>query len=115
MLNFPIHERHSTVVHLRVHLENGHRVYFHEEKVRVRTLVPQDTTLIAFFNPYQDDEFAKTLFYQQVPKYYTWNVGSKKCAHRKAGQTVPDSQATKPVMHLAMCTMSILIILNTFT
>ncbi|GFV54536.1 ATP-dependent DNA helicase [Trichonephila clavipes] len=28
ILSFPIHERHPTVVHLAVHLENGQRVYF---------------------------------------------------------------------------------------
>ncbi|GFV41445.1 ATP-dependent DNA helicase [Trichonephila clavipes] len=28
ILSFPIHERHPTVVHLAVHLENGKRVYF---------------------------------------------------------------------------------------
>ncbi|GBM15173.1 hypothetical protein AVEN_274894-1 [Araneus ventricosus] len=26
--DFPIHERHPTVIHLSVHLENGQRVYF---------------------------------------------------------------------------------------
>ncbi|GFT93446.1 ATP-dependent DNA helicase [Trichonephila clavipes] len=28
ILSFPIHERHPTVIHLAVHLENGQRVYF---------------------------------------------------------------------------------------
>jgi hypothetical protein len=28
MFSFPIHERHPTVVHLAVRLENGQRVYF---------------------------------------------------------------------------------------
>lgn len=27
IFSFPIHERHPTVVHLAVHLENGQRVY----------------------------------------------------------------------------------------
>jgi hypothetical protein len=28
ILEFPIHERYPTVVHLSVHLENGQRIYF---------------------------------------------------------------------------------------
>ncbi|EFN71667.1 hypothetical protein EAG_00462, partial [Camponotus floridanus] len=31
IFSFPIHERHPTVVHLAVHLENGQRVYFTAE------------------------------------------------------------------------------------
>ncbi|GBO39812.1 hypothetical protein AVEN_45311-1 [Araneus ventricosus] len=31
IFNFPIHERHPTVIHLSVHLENGQRVYFRTE------------------------------------------------------------------------------------
>ncbi|GFS85135.1 ATP-dependent DNA helicase [Trichonephila clavipes] len=33
ILSFPIHERYPTVVHLVVHLENGHRVYFTADNV----------------------------------------------------------------------------------
>ncbi|GFU99553.1 ATP-dependent DNA helicase PIF1 [Trichonephila clavipes] len=33
ILSFPIHERHPTVVHLAVHLENGQRVYFTADNV----------------------------------------------------------------------------------
>ncbi|GFX48926.1 uncharacterized protein LOC104236095 [Trichonephila clavipes] len=45
ILSFPIHERHPTVVHLVVHLENGQRVYFTADNVRARELVPPATTL----------------------------------------------------------------------
>ena len=36
IFSFPIHERHSTVVHLAVHLENGQRVYFMAENAAQR-------------------------------------------------------------------------------
>jgi hypothetical protein len=49
ILSFPIHERHPTVVHLPVHLENGQRVYFTTENVRERAATPPPTTLTAFF------------------------------------------------------------------
>ncbi|GBL95388.1 hypothetical protein AVEN_208314-1, partial [Araneus ventricosus] len=36
------------------------------------------------------DEFASTLLYNQVPKYYTWNNGNKTWQFRKQGQVVPE-------------------------
>ncbi|GFS64754.1 ATP-dependent DNA helicase [Trichonephila clavipes] len=83
ILSFPIHERHPTVIHLAVHLENGQRVYFTADNVRARALVPPATTLTAFYSLCQDDLFAKTLLYSEVPKFYTWNASTKKFQHRK--------------------------------
>ncbi|GBP88777.1 Proton-coupled amino acid transporter-like protein CG1139 [Eumeta japonica] len=37
ILSFPIHERHPTVVHLAVHLENGQRVYFTADNVLLKS------------------------------------------------------------------------------
>ncbi|GFV21990.1 ATP-dependent DNA helicase [Trichonephila clavipes] len=82
ILSFPIHERHPTVVHLAVHLENGQRVYFTADNVRARALVPPATTLTAFYSLCQDDLFAKTLLYSEVPKFYTWNASTKKFQRR---------------------------------
>ena len=48
ILDCPIHERHPTVVHLAVHLENGQRVYFTEDNLRERINEPPRTTLTAF-------------------------------------------------------------------
>jgi hypothetical protein len=67
ILSFPIHERHPTVVHLPVHLENGQRVYFTTENVRERAATPPPTTLTTFFSLCQTDTFAKTLLYSEVP------------------------------------------------
>ncbi|GFX56830.1 ATP-dependent DNA helicase [Trichonephila clavipes] len=83
ILSFPIHERHPTVVHLVVHLENGQRVYFTADNVRARALVSPATTLTAFYSLYQDDLFAKTLLYSEVPKFYTGNASTKKFQRRK--------------------------------
>ncbi|GFW35042.1 ATP-dependent DNA helicase [Trichonephila clavipes] len=88
ILSFPIHERHPTVIHLAVHLENGQRVYFTADNVRARALVPPATTLIAFYSLCQDDLFAKTLLYSEVPKFYTWNASTKKFQRRKRGKAV---------------------------
>ncbi|GFT79634.1 ATP-dependent DNA helicase [Trichonephila clavipes] len=81
ILSFPIHERHLTVVHLAVHLENGQRVYFTAENVGARALVPSATTLTAFYSLYQDDLFDKTLLYSEVPKFYTDALGRLYTVH----------------------------------
>ena len=41
ILDFFIHERHPTVVHLAVHLENGQCVYFTEDNLLDRANEPQ--------------------------------------------------------------------------
>ncbi|GBN61619.1 hypothetical protein AVEN_62136-1 [Araneus ventricosus] len=77
ILNFPIQERDPTVIHLSVHLENGQRVYFKTENAAQRAQAPQETTLTTFFKLCTQDEFARTLLYNQVPKFYTWNNRNK--------------------------------------
>ncbi|XP_017484852.1 PREDICTED: uncharacterized protein LOC108373467, partial [Rhagoletis zephyria] len=87
---FNIHERYPTVQHLAVHLENGQPVYFTEENAQNRAEQPQNTTLTAFFELCTSENFAKTLLYQDVPKYYTWNTSTKKFNRRKRGAIVPE-------------------------
>ena len=90
ILDFPIHERHPTVVHLAVHLENGQRVYFTEDNLYERVNDPPRTTLTAFFLLCQKDDFAKTLLYCNVPKYYTWDASGKVFKRRVQGIAVVD-------------------------
>jgi len=68
---FPIHERHPSVVHLAVHLENGQRVYFTAQNAVQRAAQPPTTTLTSFFETCQNNDFAQTLLYSEMPKYYT--------------------------------------------
>ena len=87
ILEFPIHERDPPVQQLAVHLENGQRVYFTEETAMDRASAdPPKTTLTEFFVLCQRDNFAKTLLYMDVPKYYTWR--SKSWNRRKQGKDV---------------------------
>lgn len=85
---FQIHERYPTVVHLAVHLENGQRVYFTEANAAERAASPPNTTLTAFFNLCQNDTFAATLLYADVPTYFTWNKPRKTFERRKQGKPV---------------------------
>ena len=81
-MEFPIHERFTTVQQLFVHLENGQRVYFTEDTARDQASGdPPKTTLAEFFVRCQVGNFAKTLLYVDVPEYYTWN--SKSWQRRK--------------------------------
>jgi len=86
LFSFEVHDRYPNVVHLTVHLENGQRVYFTETNAARVANNPPDTTLTAFFKLCQQDEFARTLLYVEVPKYYTWSPSTKVFARRKVGR-----------------------------
>ena len=88
MFNFPIHERYPTVVHLSVHLENGQRIHFTEENLHHKIESHTNSTLTAFIQLCQEDEFAKTLLYVNVPKYYTLCPSTKKYSRRAQGTPV---------------------------
>lgn len=79
ILGFNMHERYPAVVQL-VHLENA----------REKAANPSNTTLTAFFELCRNDEFAKTLMYDEVPKYYTWNISKRAFTRRKNGAVVPE-------------------------
>ncbi|GBL73852.1 hypothetical protein AVEN_230806-1 [Araneus ventricosus] len=68
ILNFPIQERHPTVIHLNVHLENGQRVYFMTENAAYLAKAPEEAT--PSFRLCTQEEFALTLLHYEVPKYY---------------------------------------------
>lgn len=89
IFSFPIHDRHPTVVHLAVHLENGQRVYFTAQNAVQRAALPPSTTLTSFFETCQNDNFSQTLLYSEMPKYYTWNQSSRRFIRRKQGNPVP--------------------------
>lgn len=89
IFSFSIHERHPTVVHLAVHLENGQRVYFTAANAAQRAERPPATTLTSFFATCASDPFARTLLYSEMPRYFTWNATSKKFQRRKQGKAVP--------------------------
>ena len=86
ILGFPLHERHPAITNLAVHLENGQRIYFTAQTLQQQVLAPKDTTLTAFFRLCQQDQFAATLLYHEVPSYFTWSNNSWK--RRKVGALV---------------------------
>jgi hypothetical protein len=89
ILGFDIHDRFPAVTKLSVHLENGQRVYFKDnENLKERLILPPNTTLTAFFELCSHDPFARTLFYADVPKFYTWDPSEKVFKARKRGTEV---------------------------
>ena len=84
VFGFPIHERYPAIVQLAVHLPNGQRVVFREDKDQAMS--PRETTLTAFFKLCQEDEFARTRLYHEVLSYYTWKSNS--WHRRKEGSRV---------------------------
>jgi hypothetical protein len=90
MISFSNHERRPVVVHLVVPLENGQRVYFTTQNVIQRTVQPPSTILTRFFfSICQNDDFARTLLYSEMPKYYTLNQSSKKYQRRNREKQIP--------------------------
>ncbi|GFT01989.1 ATP-dependent DNA helicase [Trichonephila clavipes] len=57
-------------------------------QVQQIALNPLPTTLTGFFTLRQNDAFAKTLLYSEVPTYYMWNASRKLFERRKRGQQV---------------------------
>ncbi|XP_049308668.1 uncharacterized protein LOC125777626 [Bactrocera dorsalis] len=88
ILSFPIHHRHPVVVHLAVHLENGQRVYYTAASAEQRVVEPPVSTLTAYFQLCETDEFSRTLLYSEVSHYFTWNASTKKFQRRKQGTPV---------------------------
>ncbi|XP_008189363.1 uncharacterized protein LOC103311507, partial [Acyrthosiphon pisum] len=92
ILGFPLHQRHPVVQHLAVHLENGQRVYFSSaDNVQHILNHSKNTTLLAFFDLCQVDDFAKTLLYHEVPKYFTWDSNNHTFSRRKRGKLLENN------------------------
>ena len=92
IFTFPIRERDPAVVHLAMHLENGHHVYFTEQTALQQALTAPKTNLTEFFslcNRHDVGKFAKTLMYTDVPNFFTWNKQSKSWEPWKQGIPVP--------------------------
>lgn len=90
IFSFPILEHNPVVIHLAIHLENGQHVYFINANVQQKAVNPPGTAMSAFFTLCQEDTFARTLKYSEVPSYYTWYVTGKAFVRRRQGEPVDD-------------------------
>ncbi|XP_042243436.1 uncharacterized protein LOC121880347 [Homarus americanus] len=98
ILEHPTHVHFPPVVGLAIHLENGQRVLFREENALERAVgLAPPTTLTRFFQLCQDDDFAKTLKYAELPQYYIWIKSTKKWNRRKRGTLIDGVNEDGPV------------------
>ena len=86
IFSFSIHDHSPTVQKLHVHLENGQRVYFTPQTAEDQAEEPPHTTLTRFFELCFKDGFARTLLYNELPKYYVWK--NKNWKRRERGTPV---------------------------
>ena len=70
---FPYPWAFSSVFQIDVHLENGQRVYFDHDDGSERVENPENTTLTVFFKLCQENSLVKTLLYEGVSSYYTFD------------------------------------------
>lgn len=73
---FPICGRSHGVINLAVHTENQQKIVF-EEKQESKALNKWKTTLTAWLDLNNVDEFAKSIKYVNIPKYYSFNYQTK--------------------------------------
>ena len=90
IFGFPIHEHYPPVEHLHVHLENNQRVVYdpRQSDTLRQQLQRKKTKLTAFFELCSHDNFASTLLYCHVPRYYTWQSKTFLWQRRKVGKEV---------------------------
>ena len=76
LYRFPIHSRKPAVEKLPCHLENEQMTIIPKE-VNPDPIVPPVTKLTAFFELNKHDDLARNILYSEIPKYFTWQKGSK--------------------------------------
>ena len=71
-----LHYKNIAVVKLPCHLENEQLVLI-PQGVDQQQILPPVTKLTAFFDLNKHDDLAKNILYIDIPKYFTWKMGSK--------------------------------------
>ena len=92
LLSYPVHEHIPAVEALPVHLYDADQpVQFHADDQLQQVVERQEETkLTAFFKLCAEDEFAATLLYHSVPRYYTWQQPTRSWRRRRRGAPHPD-------------------------
>lgn len=81
---FKMHDQSHKVIRLPIHLPNMQYTTFHDrESLDDIQEAYQKTQLTQFFNICQTDQFASTLLYVDIPKYYVWKAQTKEWIRRK--------------------------------
>ncbi|XP_076056343.1 uncharacterized protein LOC143034293 [Oratosquilla oratoria] len=87
IFNFHIHKSYPPVTYLPIHLEGEHNIFYVEEKasMSVEHQLTKVTQLMAFFKLCENDVFARTLLYTEVPTHYVFCKKSGVWTERSRG------------------------------
>jgi hypothetical protein len=85
LFEFPMSGKSHAVHRLDLHLPNQQGVIFAPgtEKETIDTAGDRDTKLTAWFKLNQQDTFARTLLYREIPEHYRWEGKTRKWIRRK--------------------------------
>ncbi|XP_076065050.1 uncharacterized protein LOC143039083 [Oratosquilla oratoria] len=85
IFSFDIHRCSPAVFMLDLHLEGEKSVFYTDSMTaeQVEKKVNADTHLTAFFKICRRDEFARTLYYYQMPLHYVYNIRTNRWEQRK--------------------------------
>ena len=86
IFGYEIHKNDPPVIKLHVHLPGGQRIYYKPGELPEALAAQRDSTLMAFFILCTQDDFAKTLLYNEVPKFYTWDKSGRRWHRAKQGR-----------------------------
>ena len=70
LIHEPIHSSEPPVIKLALHVENGQRVYFNAQTAGKILENPPKTPITAFIELCQTNEFARIIWYADVPEYF---------------------------------------------
>ena len=82
---FDLHRNAPNVVKLMCHLDGEQSIMFEDEPTAEGLRLPPKTMLTAYFALNEEDEDARTICYNEIPKYYTWDKSKKKWKVRQRG------------------------------
>ncbi len=84
IFGFDMHGQYPNTVRLPVHLQNKqHIIYKQGDDIKNILEKNSKTPLTEYFELNKKDSDAAKLFYQDIPKYYTWNNNTKTWKKRK--------------------------------
>ena len=86
IFGFKIHSHFPAVIKLQIHLEDEQYITFKDDDDIDNLMESKNSQLMKYFEICKIDSFAKTLLYQEIPYYYTWNTKMKSWKRRLQGK-----------------------------
>ena len=93
LLSYPVHEHRPAVQKLAVHLGGEDQLVRFNAGDQLQQVVERrvETKLTSFFKLCAEDDFAATLMFHQLPRYYTWQPQTRSWQRRRVGTPHPEA------------------------